>query len=491
MSKQSIKLSIIVVSYNEAEYLSECLDSILNQKVNFDYEIIIGDDGSSDNSLEIIKEYESKHKNISHFVQERNPNLKRADVIPSIRASAVMFRAMEMTQGKYLNVISGDDYFTDMNHLQRGVDFLEKHSGYSAYISNFYLVYPDGTKEFNKLKSKNRFSFWHSQYIHCSCFLFRKLPENMLLESFCDDCGLQYSIGLNGKLKYTEDYTFAYRQREKSIMHSNDREELNIIEMLLFQDVLNKKLPSLSKLYAFLMLYAFTFRHFRGPFFALYEKHGNFDTEKYKKYIDFSSQHGNDIISALITPNDKKSKNYLKKISSRIHFFSTRFRSFLPHNILKGVAKRTIRKFFSIGMGDLSGRINYIIEMQLEQKRTFGEIQSSIATLKNEIKDIEEQTVPISKLSEKLALLEKKLLISETQAHYRTVRQNILNRISNGKKLRFASYVVYDTTFGAHGICELMLNEPDKYDVKFVICPDIYRDMDGLKQYHKTKDFFI
>lgn len=66
-------LSIIVVSCNEAEYISVCLYCILNQNVTFNYGIIICDVGSSDNSLEIKKEYNSKHKNITHFVQNREP----------------------------------------------------------------------------------------------------------------------------------------------------------------------------------------------------------------------------------------------------------------------------------------------------------------------------------------------------------------------------------------------------------------------------------
>ncbi len=97
----------------------------------------------------------------------------------------------------------------------------------------------------------------------------------------------------------------------------------------------------------------------------------------------------------------------------------------------------------------------------------------------------------LAQLAEKVSTLEKKLFISEVQRHYQDVRKEIAERIKDGEKLRFASYVVYDTTFGAHGICELMLKEPEKYDVTFVVCPDTYRDMDGLKQYHKTKQFFV
>lgn len=315
MHNNNIKLSIIIVSYNEAEYLSECFESILKQNMDFDYEVIVGDDGSSDNSLEIIKSYESKFKYFSYFVQERQPGLASKDVIACIRASNVVFRAMEMVKGKYTNLVSGDDYFIDMNYFQRAVDFLDKNKSHSAYLTTFYCAYPDGKMEANDLRAFDRFSFWHLQYIHISCFVFRRLPKNVLLKMFCDDCGLQYSIALNGKLKYVDESAFAYRQRETSIMHSDSRECLDIVEMLLFQDVLNKRSPSISKLYAYLCLYVIAFRHFRGPFLSLCKKAGSLNSEKYKKFSTLSSQYKNDVVSALLWPNERKSKRLLKKIN--------------------------------------------------------------------------------------------------------------------------------------------------------------------------------
>lgn len=344
MKMSEIKLSIIVVSYNEADYLPECLDSILNQKVNFDYEVIVADDGSSDNSIEIIESYEKKYSFIKHFVQDRDPNLKIKDIIPSIRASTVTFSAMEMAQGKYLNIISGDDYFVDENHFQRAVEFLEKHKVYAAYISNFYSIFPNGTKEFNKLTSKSRFSFWHKQYIHCSCFCFRKLPKDTLLENFCDDCGLQYSIALNGKLKYTEDYTFAYRQREKSIMHSNDREALDVLEMLLFQDCLNNKKTKSSRWWAYLNMQYITYRHFKFVFLNLYKKRGIFEIEKYIKYYNFSKQHNNDVIGALFYPETEKNLKLLSKIIKNIN----KSDCFVEYIVNKRAILLIGRKLFSI-----------------------------------------------------------------------------------------------------------------------------------------------
>lgn len=120
------------------------------------------------------------------------------------------------------------------------------------------------------------------------------------------------------------------------------------------------------------------------------------------------------------------------------------FGKLLPHNIVKAMLKKIIQKFGQIATENLR-------------------------------KDFH--------------LLAKKNLIFEVQKHYKTVHEQILARVAQGKKLRFASYIVYGSTFGAHEIVRLMLEEPDKYEVRFVICPDTYRDKD-FSQYHKTKDFF-
>ena len=385
-------LSVIIVSYNEGEYIAECFESILRQKMNFEYEVIVGDDGSSDNTLGIIKTYEKKFKNFSYFVQERAPDLKRSEIIPSIRASNVMYRAMKQAKGRYINIISADDYFIDEHYFQNALSFLSKHRHYSAYVTTFYTVHPDGSREYHKLKSRARFSFWHQQYIHLSCFIFKNLcDKNVLLNNLCDDCGLQYSIALNGKLKYTEDKTFAYRQREGSIMHSHDREALDILEMLLFQDVLNKTLPSITKLYAYFMLYAYTFRHFSGPFLALYKKRGCIESERYKKYAEVSTLARNDIIGALLNPEQKKSRKLLKKIRFRIRIFSYSYRKLLPHNIVKAVLKKIIKKLGQIATENLRGEIQEIRLEQNEMHRNILEIATrvnSVNLIQNEMKDL-------------------------------------------------------------------------------------------------------
>ena len=152
---------------------------------------------------------------------------------------------------------------------------------------------------------------------------------------------------------------------------------------------------------------------------------------------------------------------------------------------MKTFIKKIILKIFSFANKDLFLRID---SLQNQNEDLKSQILKNDAEIKKSLSVLQES---LNRLEANQKSLETKQLIYETQTHYRYVRSQILEKISRGEKLRFGSYVVYDTTFGAHGICELMFKEPEKYDVKFVICPDTYRDMDGLKQYHKTKQFFI
>ena len=85
-----MKLSIVIVSYNEKEYLPEAIESCLNQDCDFPFEIIIGDDGSDDGSIELIKQYQSCYPDkIRYFVMDR-PESK--DIIPALRVSNVIKR---------------------------------------------------------------------------------------------------------------------------------------------------------------------------------------------------------------------------------------------------------------------------------------------------------------------------------------------------------------------------------------------------------------
>ena len=268
-------LSVIIVSYNEGKYISQAIESCLSQVGIVDYEIIIGDDGSSDNSLEIIKEYQNKYPDkIKYFVMDRD---ETGGVIGAIRASNVIKAGLAMTKGKYINVLSADDFFCDNQKFLKSIDLLEKdkESKYAAVVSQYKKVWDDRNEEI-VLNFPMPFKlFWSKGYIHVSCFVFRSdvHKKRLLLSRFCDDIGLIFSIGLLGEFLYIDDVMFAYRQRSGSIMHASDKLELCILEILVLQDIFNtrKELStSLSRMRKHLIL--------------LYKNRSSLSNDKYLKY---------------------------------------------------------------------------------------------------------------------------------------------------------------------------------------------------------------
>ena len=103
MSNQP-KVSVIIPVYNVEKYLRECLDSVINQTLK-DIEIICVDDGSTDNSLEILKEYAKKDKRLKVFTQKNQG------------AAVARNLGMKQAKGKYFSILDSDDFFA-LNMLE-------------------------------------------------------------------------------------------------------------------------------------------------------------------------------------------------------------------------------------------------------------------------------------------------------------------------------------------------------------------------------------
>ena len=106
-------LSIIIPVYNAAPLLNRCLDSIFNQTTQYSYEVILIDDGSTDNSIEIIKS--RKEKNISLYKQKNSG--------PSVARN----KGIELAKGKFISFIDADDYWNN-GFIEQTVSFLLKNN---------------------------------------------------------------------------------------------------------------------------------------------------------------------------------------------------------------------------------------------------------------------------------------------------------------------------------------------------------------------------
>lgn len=133
-------VSVIVLTYNHERYIRQALDSILMQKVDFDYEILVGDDCSEDETPNILKQYYQKHPNLFRLYLRKE----------NVGATRNAYELLTSARGKYLATCEGDDYWTDENKLQIQVDFLEKHNEYIGTTHKCLVVDENGEMRKNQ-----------------------------------------------------------------------------------------------------------------------------------------------------------------------------------------------------------------------------------------------------------------------------------------------------------------------------------------------------
>lgn len=130
---EKCEVSVICTVYNHEEYLKKCLDGFISQRTNFNFEVIVHDDASTDHSASIIKEYENKYPTIIKAIyQKENQYSKAVNIVKDIM--------IPKAQGKYIALCEGDDYWIDNNKLQMQYDYIEKHPKCSL-VSHFSYLY--------------------------------------------------------------------------------------------------------------------------------------------------------------------------------------------------------------------------------------------------------------------------------------------------------------------------------------------------------------
>ncbi len=118
--KETIPLvSICLITYNHEKYIQQAVDSILSQHMDFEYELLIADDASTDQTQHILKENYSNIDNVRLILREKNSEGKNGYLVRCIEA-----------KGKYIYFCEGDDYWIGQDGLQTLVDWLEAHEDY-------------------------------------------------------------------------------------------------------------------------------------------------------------------------------------------------------------------------------------------------------------------------------------------------------------------------------------------------------------------------
>ena len=220
-------VSICSTTYNLEKYITQAIESWLNQKTDFEYEIVISDDGSTDRTKEIIQEYIQKYPGKIRLIS----NAKNLGMLPNF------IQSLKEAKGKYIAVCDGDDYWIDANKLQKQLDFLEKNPDFSTCYTNTILV-DENSQTLNVAKhniwdvAETKDLLLHDDFMegdnihlspgHISGFVFR----NFLIKSFpawfykCDnvtDFPLYMMLSKYGKAKFINENMSAYRIHAKNV----------------------------------------------------------------------------------------------------------------------------------------------------------------------------------------------------------------------------------------------------------------------------------
>lgn len=144
----SRKVSVLMLSYNRVENLAKAINSVLRQKVDFDYEIIVHDDSSTDGSQAVLQqlseEYPGKFKLI----------LRKTNIYHEYGFAPIFRDLMDVARGKYLALLECDDVWTDENKLQKQVDLLETYPEASLCAGGYIELFMAGGDKLQAISQK-------------------------------------------------------------------------------------------------------------------------------------------------------------------------------------------------------------------------------------------------------------------------------------------------------------------------------------------------
>lgn len=131
MENEKIKVSVLMLAYNQEQYIDEAIRSVVLQQTTHRFELIVADDASTDSTRDHILRWKNRYPDIIRLLpEEKNLGLARNFI-----------RAYNAARGEYIAICESDDFWTDRHKLQLQVDFMDTHTAYTLCfhrVVNYY-----------------------------------------------------------------------------------------------------------------------------------------------------------------------------------------------------------------------------------------------------------------------------------------------------------------------------------------------------------------
>jgi len=198
-----------MITYNHEPFIAQAIEGVLMQKTNFKYELVIGEDCSTDNTRKICEEYAHNYPDIIRLL----PSEKNLGMFAN--GTRTMKACMN---GKYIALCEGDDYWTDPNKLQKQVDFMESNKCVSLCYHK--VLIPNKKIDHKKFTIQNSVS---TTFIPTSSILIRN--NNLIIKNFIyhsksiisGDQFLFYLCSFVGEIKFMNFIGGIYNQNQQGI----------------------------------------------------------------------------------------------------------------------------------------------------------------------------------------------------------------------------------------------------------------------------------
>lgn len=226
-----MKLSVCISTYNHEQFIAGAVESVLMQHADFDFEILIGEDDSSDNTREIVKEYKERFSDrIRLFLNDRK-NVIYIHGQPTGLWNVI--NKLNNARGEYIALLDGDDYWTSPSKLQQQVAILEREPYLAGCFHETQILYEDGSLGNVSGRDANDVMYPEDTItalspFHTSSFVFRKkalqIPD-WFFETPNADMALFSIVSAYGPLKKIPEIMSVYRKHEMGISNRPDMKE--------------------------------------------------------------------------------------------------------------------------------------------------------------------------------------------------------------------------------------------------------------------------
>lgn len=231
-------VSVFMLTYNQEDFIAQAIEGVLMQETTFNVQLVIGEDCSTDGTIEIVKDYAQKYPDkIILTLNETNIGL-----------IANYVKTYAQCSGKYVAICDGDDYWIDPLKLQKQVSFLEENPDYSIVYTNNKNLIPSGEilisnkREYLASTTFNELIF--NNYIPSVTVLFRNKPLPIGISKwirkfpFGDWPTYLWITADGGKIYFLNEVTAVYRKNfGTSSVLRQEKSKMGEINLLILQNI--------------------------------------------------------------------------------------------------------------------------------------------------------------------------------------------------------------------------------------------------------------